>query len=146
MKIHSDKITAAHMYDAAHKAGVDFERMDQKGSRSKARAFDFLLTGSSNRRPNSGHRGATGDVYAATWDEWGMFLAYLFDVDPDAKATYYDNAEDFHWQTAARFHALIPSQQCRDHNWKFQGRAATGSYAVYECPKCEAIKRHKATW
>ena len=142
MKLHTDTLTYKDIYDACRKAGsgvgVDSTR---KGSRSRDHAFDVSLTGTSTRRPNSGQSGA-GDDYAATWDEWGMFFAHLYSVDPQMKCWAYDDADDFHFKTASRFHALTPDQQCKNHKWDYQGTALTGSYSVFQCRKCEALKRH----
>lgn len=63
---------------------------------------------------NSGDRGsasewATGcDVYAATWEEWGWFMAELFALDPDArwgsvKGWHYAGVADFNAKTGNRF-------------------------------------------
>lgn len=142
MKLHTDTITQVHLHHAANRAGSGVEvTYAKKGSRSKDHAFDVTLTGTSTRRPNSGQRGA-GDDYAATWDEWGMFFAYLYEIDPGMKCWAYDDADDFHFKTGARFHALTPDQQCRNHRWEYQGTAATGGYSLFQCKKCEALKRH----
>ena len=141
MKLHTDKLTSADIYKATYDLpGVSVD-VTPKGSRSKDHAFDVRLTGTSPRRPNSGRSGA-GDEYAATWDEWGIFFARLYEIDPEMTNWAYDNSDDFHWKTAARFHALIPAQQCRVHKFEYTGSAATGSYHVAQCNKCEAIKRY----
>jgi hypothetical protein len=101
--IHSDRIGSADIYnatDAATRNGggpctVRPTRMSLRGSRKRARAFDVTLSGSHSHRQN-GNR----DAYAATYDEWGWFLAHLFTVDPEAIAGPYGGADDFHRQTA----------------------------------------------
>lgn len=134
MKIHSNTLTDADLYTAARQAAVGFTRKDAKGSRSRARAWDIILTGHSNTRQNF------GDDYAATWDEWGIFLGHLFAVDPEMTATYYSSADEFHWMTGDRFRTLAHADQHLRHTWKYQGASATGTYAVSEC-KCGAIQR-----
>lgn len=139
MKIHSDHLDILEVRKAATVAGVDFTRLGHKGSRSREFAFDVILTGSSPRRQNG------GEDPAATWDEWGIFLAALFTVDPDMVTTYYESAEHFHWSTGGRFLPgnLRPSTQCTrraGHKWEWTGQAMTGSYSVHEC-SCGAIRR-----
>lgn len=109
MRIHTDNITLRDVFEAARIAGVEFGRCDQKGSRSRARAFDVTLRGDSNRRPNHGtsrsaDRFDCGE-YAATWDQWGVFLSVLFDLDPLAFTPYDADRASFHERTADRFQA-----------------------------------------
>lgn len=42
-------------------------------------------------------------VYAATWDEWGWFLAYLFGQDPNAVCGWYKGRTDFNVKTDFRY-------------------------------------------
>ena len=67
------------------------------------------------RMGNSGSYGP-GEEYAATYDEWGFFLAALYRMDPAARcapnfkrdiAHYYD-AEDFHEKTGRTYDASYP--------------------------------------
>lgn len=103
-------------------------------SRSRRGAVNLTLTGSDGRtghRVNSGVRGA-GWQGAASWDEWGVVLAFIFNVDPDAfvKGVYAD-ADDFHDRTADRFEALaLPSDSHPRHVWEY-GNPRT-------CKKCTA--------
>jgi hypothetical protein len=91
------------------KADVYMERWYEYGSRSRARAFDVILRGLHSttrdgikrRRPNLGasrDRDYT-DQWAATHDEWGWFLAALFEADPTATCYAYDGRDDFHEKT-----------------------------------------------
>jgi hypothetical protein len=134
VKIHSNTLTDADLYTAARQAGVGFTDIEARGSRSRARAWDVILTGHSSRRQNF------GTDYAATWDEWGIFLGHLFTVDPEMTATYYSSADEFHWMTGDRFRTLTHAEQHKQHTWKHQGVSVTGSYTVHEC-KCGAITR-----
>jgi hypothetical protein len=145
MRLHTNTITSRDLYAAAAAAGVRFGRLEEHGSRSRARAWDFTLTGSSPYRPNPGGRWARDDydpgAHAATWDEWGIFLAHLFDVDPDAHATgNYQSREHFRWCTGGRFDTLTPAGQHHRHRWEYTGESVTGSYAVHEC-ECGAVHR-----
>jgi len=111
----------------------------QHGSRSRDRGFEVRLTGESKRRPNSGTRGA-GDDYAATWDQWGVFIAYLFDRDPEMMTQDYADLDEFQFRTNYRFNVegYWPSDAHGDHRFK--------SYGVpyrQECTKCSAVTRWK---
>lgn len=133
MRIHTSA-SEMQFQQAARKAGVSFARFGRHGSRSRSHAFDVILEGSSGRRGNG------GDHEAATWDEWGIFLAEVFRADPDAKCWAYDGAEHFRWVTGARFDTLTRAEQHARHKWIPQGCAATGAYAVSEC-RCGALQR-----
>jgi hypothetical protein len=74
---------------------------DQNGHKMKVR-----------RHKNSGDQGATSGVYAwaATYDEWGYFIAEVFGMDPEArfgglgKSNWgYRSLDDFHAKTGGRF-------------------------------------------
>lgn len=152
MKIHSDVLTYADLLDAVKIARVDFGRCDEKGSRSRARGFDVTLTGESRRRPNDQGKGDR-DAYAATWDQWGVFLAALFDRDPKMVTPYYEDAKDFAIKTDVRFGRALtiqttagtatifqsfgwPSDAHGDHTFRFDGVPGEQS-----CSKCSAVRR-----
>lgn len=96
MRLHTNTHTwqsIREALDRAKRAGkvaqhVHIETLDERGSRSKARAFEISLRaynkieGDGRRRPNqnTGER----ELWAATYDEWGWFIAELFAVEPDA--------------------------------------------------------------
>lgn len=145
MRIHSDSLYLSDLMDAARIARVFFDRIEEKGSRSREHAFDVTLTGESRRRPNGGNRGANTDDYAATWDQWGVFLSVLFDRDPAMVTPYYADADDFHHRTAHRFDpegedrgrtGFEPNNQHGDHTFRFAGTPREQS-----CTKCSAIRR-----
>lgn len=103
MRIHGNTVTDADLYVAAVKAGVDLQRQTRHGSRSRNRAYDVILSGSSRYWANSGSYGADG-FKAATWNEWGWFLSYLFSVDPRLTVPrVYADARDFHLKTHGEF-------------------------------------------
>lgn len=125
---------------AALDAGVSFERLTLHGSKSRAHAFDVLLSGNGvtgGQWGNSGTNGA-GPYKAATWDEWGIFIAAVFAADPTASMTYYDDAADFHYQTDDRFRDLTPAGQHIRHRWSWL-RSITGE-SFDEC-QCGAVRR-----
>lgn len=145
MRIHSDFLEASDLRLAARVAGIGFTRFEEKGSRTRDHAFDVIMTGSSPRRQNC--RRSDGD-YAATWDEWGVFLSLLFFLDPRAlagskKNPAYASGAHFDWATGGRYRVgsgfdLAGSHKL--HRWEFSGDCVTGAYAVHEC-QCGAVRR-----
>lgn len=108
MKIHLNHPTPEFVLTQARKtSGVWHERLVRKGSRTHDVAYDVILSGESGRYTNQ--RWVNGDgVEAATWDQWGIYLAVIFEADPEAKCVGgggggYANAEDFHRKTGGRF-------------------------------------------
>lgn len=149
MRIHSDTLTMLNLYEAARTARVEFDRFDAKGSRKRDHAFDVTLFGESRRRPNN--RGTSGpDDYAATWDQWGVFLAFLFNLDPDMATPYYADADEFDYRTNRRFEKRTkfftpggsgvvvwwPADAHGDHTFRFSGTPLEQS-----CTKCSAVQR-----
>ena len=117
MRIHSDTITSIDVLAAANfaaRAGhgrVTVDTLSRHGSRSRRQAWEVKLTGDgshSRRRPNGGTYGAADD-YAATWDSWGWFLAFLYSVDPRMTCWAYADAENFHERTDGKFRAAMES-------------------------------------
>jgi hypothetical protein len=95
MKIHSDKITPNAIYAAAHEAGVEVLSCEAAGSRKREAAFMVYLSGSSRYVTQYDHYSK-----AATWDEWGIFLASLYRRDTEMVAgQYLDKA---HFQLVTR--------------------------------------------
>lgn len=80
-------------------------RWDEYSSRSHTTARDVVLTGSARHRSQ-----ANRDEYAATFDEWGWFLAFLYSVDPDIKcAGIYRDGDEFRRKLGDRF--TVPEWQ-----------------------------------
>ena len=111
MRIHTNIANGAFlaqaMSDAADKApDVTLHILSEHGSRSHYTAFEVALRGHGTRhtkRPNTGVRGANSDEYAATYDDWGWFLAALYDIDSTIKTDYYKDRADFHRQTRTAY-------------------------------------------
>lgn len=145
MRIHSDTLTAAMIHEAVPSSAY-VGKISAHGSRSRAQAFEVNLGGSGRM---GGQWGQT-DGQAATWDEWGMFLAALFALDPEMTVpAAYPTREAFTWMTGGRFDTLTPQGQHKTHRWELQGTAATGSYYVHACKgskahPCTAIARRPA--
>jgi hypothetical protein len=124
MRIHTSAAYGA-IYAAAREARV-IVRATEHGSRTHARAFEVQLSdGAGNAWRNSGQYGAaTWDGNAATWDEWGIFLAHLYGADPGArvggslKRPIYADADDFHRVTCDRYRTLTPALQHKRHKWE----------------------------
>jgi len=134
MRIHTSLDPDAIRAMLAGMPGVTFERFTVHGSRTHPRAVEVLLSGTSPRRRNFGNRGA-GDDYAATWDEWGIFLGRLFRADPEARATYYRDAYGFDCRTTYRFdESFTVEDQHPLHRWESDGNGAQ------HCP-CGATRR-----
>jgi hypothetical protein len=141
MIIHSDVFTYRHFEDAAAYAGVKIVDIELAGSRSRDRAWKFYLSGSSNFNPGFGRTYPNGEK-AATWDEWGIFFARLFMIDPNAHCGKhgYQGEDHYHWRTGDRFRTLHPRHQHKRHKWGLGRANVTGVYSVAECD-CGAIQR-----
>lgn len=145
MRIHSNTLTSKDVYDAARVARATVETLSEHGSRKRAHAFEVKLSGESRRRPNN--NGAHGDVFAATWDQWGVFLACLFDADNSITIpTAYEDLNVFHYQTGNRFNpdrndrgeasGYWPADAHGDHTFRYAGIPRTRA-----CTKCSASHR-----
>src|SRR5690606_5925788 len=103
MRFHTDTLEPADIYRmTADLAGVYADTNTRHGSRSRDHALEVKLTGNSNNRPNAGYGSSSGnpDDRAATWDEWGIVIARMFDADPDMTCRAYNGVDDFHEKTA----------------------------------------------
>lgn len=97
MRIHTDTLTARDLY-ASLPEGV-YLNVTEHGSRQRARAFEVTLylyekDDLHRRFGNSGGYGAS-DLVAATWDEWGIWLEALYELDPVLFCNYYPSYLDF---------------------------------------------------
>lgn len=124
MRIHTSA-TEADLETAADLAGVNFVRVAEHGSRTRERAFEVILSGSSSQTIQGGGR------KAATWDEWGVFLAYLYGIDPDLCCWAYNSVHGFNTLTGGRFVNGWPNDAHGDHSWEWR---AGGGY----CRRCSA--------
>lgn len=136
MRIHSNVLTTENVRAAAAVARVDFTRYGEGRSRSHDRYFDVILTGESRRHQNG------GPDKAATWDQWGVFLAYLFAIDESmvcgtVKRPVYADADDFDYKTAYRFNVPgFPTDAHGDHTFRWNGVPFQQN-----CTKCTAVTR-----
>lgn len=91
-------------------ADIEFVQFDAENSRSHDNGYKIQLgtydpkSGPKNSRyhKNSGQYGAS-DIWAATYDEWGCFVAEIFSRDPGAKFGSYDGVDDFNAKTEDRY-------------------------------------------
>lgn len=113
MRLHTNILGYSDVYNqltrSKHAGQVDsfvsFEILEQRGSRTHSHAFEVQLSwdgdkikGDGRRFKNTGKSGADS-VYAASYDEWGWFIARLFEMDPTAKFGHYSGADNFHGHT-----------------------------------------------
>lgn len=136
MRIHTDSIQYTREIRDILPAGVTAQVLNSHGSRKRLRAFELQLSGTSRRSNQS------NTARAATWDEWGVVLAALFELDPAMVTEYYESAEYFHWATAGRFKLITASEQHSWHKWSAFYPVVTGRYAVSSCEQCGATQRH----
>ena len=93
-----------------------FDTLEEHGARSFKRRFDVRLVGeripgrTRKRNFQQKHHDPDG-VVAPTYDEWGMFLRELYEIDPAMKCDYYVNRCNFHAKTK---HAFEP------HPWNLE--------------------------
>lgn len=128
MRIHTDTVSTVYVYRAAHEASelsgatVNIEKLQAHGSRTHAGSFDVTLSGDgtlTRRRINYGTSRTLdrfAKPYAATWEQWGFFLAAMFRLDPamrvgSAAHPVYRDAEHFHAETEGKFRFLTDDLQ-----------------------------------
>lgn len=118
MRFHTS-LTLADIRSVELPPGVSWHHVREYGSQSRARGFEIVLEGTSNRGGQWGDR----DYSAGTWDEWGVVLGRLFDMDPNARvARIYEGAEHYHYVTGDRFHPnRLPERLCPRHKWDRHG-------------------------
>lgn len=138
MRVHSDRLTVNDFYAAARRAGITVVACNEHGSRSRERAFEIAFSGSGV----SGGQWGGGGYKSATWDEWGIALGWLFNVDPAMHCgkNSYQSAEHFHWLTGRRFVNLDPSEQHYRHRWGNRTVHGDGLWASVQC-SCGAEQR-----
>lgn len=133
MRIHTNLSHAEVL--ACRPETAHFTKLEERGSRSRERAFEIILSGSSNRKQSY------GADQAATWDEWGVFFGRLFNADPDATCYAYDGQDDFNWKTGDRFaKGEMPEDTHAQHRFEYVGQLATGGH-LSRCKSCPATRR-----
>lgn len=118
MKVWSKTLTPADLQEAARQVNHEFpgcqvflgEGSNDEGPSlyegPRTRRIDnvHLRSGTSRRYPNGGSYGALHTYgMAASWTEWGWFIARVFERDPHARCGDYHGRADFDKQTDGRF-------------------------------------------
>lgn len=123
MKMHSNILTESAIREALERAkergnvdrDVHFMILEPRGSRQRANGFEIRLEwlgtktkGDGRRWTNSGNGGANSEhngngTYAATYDEWGWFIAELFNKDEELIFGHYKGWDSFLTQTRYAF-------------------------------------------
>jgi hypothetical protein len=115
MKLHTDTINRNDiinvLMDTGLRAdGVYIDTCDEKRSHSHSHGFEIRLRGMDGKDRNDNTRRLpmyswkTGNTEkAATYDEWGIFISALYEIDPDARFGPYLNEADFHGKTRYQF-------------------------------------------
>jgi len=138
MRIHTNKPNEVRqaIYDATRKLPGVYATTASHGSRSHAGAIELSMEGNGYAK-NTGQYGAGYEI-GATWDEWGVVFAAIFDADPDAvagsvKRPVYAGGDDYRRKTQYRFDADgLPEDTHRRHAWELAGPL------VQYCKKCSA--------
>lgn len=123
MRIHSNILTADDMRDTLEGlTGVYIDHLSDHGSRKRANGVELRLVG------NSPYLNMAKTDNAATWDEWGVVMVRIFDLDPNALIGS-ETEGDFHSRTNYRFDVDgLPEDTHARHNWGDRG----------QCTKCSA--------
>lgn len=135
MRIHTETLTRTMLFEAAQNAGIRLYSVTEHGSRKRDHAFEVKATGSSSYRTND------GSEYAATWDEWGIFLRTLYTHDGGMIAGQYSDFNTFQGFTGNRFDTLTVADQHRRHSWDYVGTRGK----THVC-QCGATLNNNALW
>lgn len=112
MKIYSDHLTRGNIIANAPQGtyvaecdivyGIGDEKVTKR--RRRKNCFRVILSGSNSRQVMG-----NPEIKAATYDEWGFFLAEIFRDDEEAICGPYADAHDFHEKTEYKFHRTCKS-------------------------------------
>lgn len=113
MRIHTE-LSAMHIINIANSVpGVSIAHIKRHGSRKRRVGIEVRLWGTSPRRTMS------KDGYAATWDEWGVFISKVFEADSDAIVGDYKTRDMFEEITRWRFDQNFKPIPGHAHKWNF---------------------------
>lgn len=101
MNVYSDTLTYRDLIDAAP-AGVTVPVLEPM-PRPRTRRFGYVVGLSGSSPYASQLRTENGTHKAATWDEHGIWMSRLFDIDPEAIIATYKGRDDFLNQTQKAF-------------------------------------------
>jgi hypothetical protein len=77
-----------------------------------AYGYEIFLSGSSPHRAQHDR-----NEYAATWIEWGVVIAALYDVDEDAQIGWYESRDDFLEKTSNDYRIRLGEIRRADVPW-----------------------------
>jgi hypothetical protein len=98
VKLYSNTLTLAQVRDAVP-AGCNGETIGIRTPRVRTNGWTVRLTKPGGTHyTNTGTHGA-GAEKAASWDDHGVWMARLYELDPEMRVAHYTSAEDFHEQT-----------------------------------------------
>lgn len=115
MKVWSRTLAPRDLHEAAQQVNDEFPGARvylggdgpdlYEGPRTRRIDRVHLRAETSWYHPNSGTNGALVHTHemAASWTEWGWFLARVFERDPLARCGQYKDLDDFNVQTGDRF-------------------------------------------
>ena len=106
MKIYSNHLTVADVRAAFgnacknHGADIGIEDIRTWKPRGYAHGIEVWAESLNGTRATGhipAHSSGPRDSYprAASWDDWGYVIAYLFNADPHARVGFYDSEADF---------------------------------------------------
>ena len=100
MKIYSDRITREDVFRTLHEALPGLAHADEfrefTPRKNYARGFTIYLE--ALRDTGRARNGRPGK--ALTWDEYGVWFAKLYEIDPYAEIAFYKNEQEFRNVTA----------------------------------------------
>ena len=104
MRIHTQLSKAVIASHLGMPDDVTIHVVSEHGSRSHRTAYEVALRGDGRRHtrnPNTRDDSIPGK--AATYDDWGQYLAVLYRQDASMKAGPYKNRSDFERQTKHKY-------------------------------------------
>lgn len=134
MKIYSHTLTTADLYETLPRNMriQEIEEIENPRTRDAVgarfeRGWVVYCSGSSSRAAQRGFGNYSG-YNAATWDEYGIWFAALYELDEDARISWYKTYEDFlRWTKHMRdFYANENSVNANQHRapWLSESEAA----------------------
>jgi hypothetical protein len=105
MRIHTNNLSKAEVASTLGMPDdVTVHVVSQHGSRTHRIAYEVALRGQSKRHKQAPQtRDDSMPGKAATWEDWGQYLANLYRMDVDLVAGPYTDRADFHKQTKGKF-------------------------------------------
>lgn len=146
MRIYSDgDILKDGGMTAALPAGIGFETFKPMLGTPRVRRFawDVRLTREGSRRAfNTGKHGASRDRGAASWDDYGVWIARLYDRDPLARIGPYSSRENFHAKTHGNYAPIFYECGCCGayHPWDWDGDCRDDANRLADVPDYAIVR------